>query len=301
MFETFKELLYYYATQSRITDPQEHAPLLVGLPGTIPDLCQMLSGLIIHFNMGPLYEVDLSNRQHEAFLRAASAMLARLHALDARPLTHPRSPERRLVGSCRASTVMFCSLLRHQGIPARARCGFSAYFGEFFGDHWVCEYWHTGKQCWVLGDAELDDRLRTEHHIAFDSWDVPREQFVMAGQAWQLCRSGQANPGRFGLDPSTTGMGYIRSQLVRDLAALNKVEVGPWDTWGLGKANMKDLSEQDMALLDHIALLTLGDNETFTEMQKVYENVPRLRVPSLLEDENLIRAFQKELFVEHQA
>jgi hypothetical protein len=44
---------------------------------------------------------------------------------------------KRLVGNCRDFSTMLCAMLRHQGVPARARCGFGAYFlPNHYEDHW---------------------------------------------------------------------------------------------------------------------------------------------------------------------
>ena len=51
-------------------------------------------------------------------------------------------------------TVAF---LRAAGVPARARCGFGAYFRPgWFEDHWVVEYWNATAARWQLVDAQLD-------------------------------------------------------------------------------------------------------------------------------------------------
>jgi hypothetical protein len=49
-----------------------------------------------------------------------------------------------------------------------------------------------------------------------------------------MCRRGLADPLSFGVDgfPDNFGIGEIRGNLIRDLAALNKVETLPWDEWG---------------------------------------------------------------------
>lgn len=160
----------------------------------IPALCAVVQGLVIHFGMGDRYSAELAARRQEARLRAVVPVVARIRELDPAPLAHARPPARRLVGSCRASTVLLCAFLR-AGVPARARCGFSAYFADrFAGDHWVDEYWQAAERRWVLIDAELDDLLRAEHRIAFDLCDVPRDQWISAGQAWQGCRAGTEDP-----------------------------------------------------------------------------------------------------------
>jgi hypothetical protein len=67
-------------------------------------------------------------REEDLQLRLVALMLGRILELDDRPLAATRSPDSRLVGNCRDHTILLCSMLRHQGVPARARCGFGAYF-----------------------------------------------------------------------------------------------------------------------------------------------------------------------------
>lgn len=78
------------------------------------------------------------------------------------------------------------------------------------------------------------------------------------------------------------GLWFIRGDLVRDLASLNRMELLPWDCWGIIETKDEDLSEEDMALLDHAAMLTMADNATFPELRSIYENDPRLRVPPVI-------------------
>ena len=150
-----------YARQSAVTDPGERRPALQGLPSAEPSrLRELVTGLVIHAGMGDLYGVNLSGRVGEARLRTLRGMLDRLLELGPETLERPRPPERRLVGNCRASTVLACGLLREAGVPARARCGFSAYFtSPILGDHWVVEYWSAERPGWRLMDAELDELL----------------------------------------------------------------------------------------------------------------------------------------------
>ena len=73
----------------------------------------------------------------------------------------PRPLDRRLVGNCRRFSVLLVAMLRHQGVPARARCGFGAYFlPNHFEDHWVVEYWNQEGGRWVFVDAQLDELQR---------------------------------------------------------------------------------------------------------------------------------------------
>jgi hypothetical protein len=262
------------------------------LPKTVPALCRVVQGLMIHRGFTDFYGLEVSEgRKQEAELRHVASLLARILELDDRPLVIPRPPRKRLLIVCRDFATMLCAMLRHQGVPARARCGFARYFGQcpdstpgFNVDHWVCEVWNTDEERWVLIDAEVDENERDFCHIEVNTLDVPRDQFLVAGKAWQLCRSGEADPGDFGLAPdSMHGLWYIQSQLVRDLAAMNKMELLCWDCWGLGNAHPEeDPSAQEAMLLDDVAELTQADNEAFRELRAIYEQNEHLRVPSVV-------------------
>ena len=64
----------------------------------------------------------------EKNLRSAAAIVDALIAQDPRPLSDARTAERRVVGTCRHFATLATALLRFRGVPARARCGFGAYF-----------------------------------------------------------------------------------------------------------------------------------------------------------------------------
>ena len=169
--------------------------------------------------------------------------------------------------------------LRHQHIPARARCGFGMYFtpGKY-EDHWVCEYWSPEESRWVMVDAQLDALQQEVLGIRFDPLDMPPGQFVLAGQAWQMCKRGDADPDNFGIF-QWHGMDFIRGDLVRDLLSLNKVEILPWDFFGLLTTELKDTSQEEMELVNRAAQLTLAGDPAFAEIHGLYENTPCLQVP----------------------
>lgn len=273
--------LDYYATHGPITGPGEHASLFDALPPDIGALCEIVQGLVLHPFWAPQYGAQVpKEREEETQLRHVSKMLARIHELDARPLSEPRQLEKRLIGNCRDFTVLLTSMLRHQGVPARARCGFAAYFlrGRY-EDHWVCERWDAGKGRWGLVDAQLDGLQRKVTAIPFDPLDVPRDQFLVGGAAWRMCRSGQADPDRFGLSViNESGIWWVRQNLIRDVAALNKMELLPWDGWGrLMNMDLENTAD-DLALLDDVADSTRRD-VSFDGIVGVYQTNEALRVP----------------------
>jgi hypothetical protein len=272
--------LEYYASLGPMTDPGGHADLLEGLPTDIRALCQCVQGILLHIFWAERYGAMLSEeREQEVQIRSVANMLTRIRELDDQPLTIARPLESRLVGNCRDFATLFCGMLRYQGVPVRARCGFGAYFEpEHYEDHWVCEAWNDDEERWVLVDAQLDAFQCEALDIQFDPCDVPRNQFLVAGKGWQLCRAGQADPNRFGIF-DMHGMWFIRGNLLRDLASLNKVELLPWDTWGLMEKEDEDLSAEDMTLLDRVATLALAGSDEFPEVRAIYDTDARLRVP----------------------
>jgi hypothetical protein len=275
--------LEYYAHPGPMTDPRDQADLFGDLPTAIPALCQVVQGVLLHVFWAERYGEKLSEeRKQEVNIRPVAQRLARIRQVSHFPLVVPRPIEERQVGNCHDFSTLLCAMLRYQGVPARARCGFGTYFtpGKF-EDHWICEYWKADERRWVMVDPQLDALQREVLRIKFDPCDVPPGQFLPGGQAWQLCRSRQADPDLFGIF-DMHGLWFVQGDLLRDLASLNKMELLPWDCWGLIDAEDKDLSADDLALLDCAAALTLGDNGAFVEMRTLYENDARLCVPSVI-------------------
>jgi hypothetical protein len=276
--------LDFYAQSSFMTDPGLHANLFSELPDDLPALCEVVQGLLIHQYWAGAYGYSIpEERVSEYQIRDVASKLDRIMELDDRPLLEPRPPERRLVGNCRDYSVLLVAMLRHKGISARIRCGFGAYFRPgWYEDHLICEVWTEDDQEWTFVDAQLDDVQRDALRIRFDPCDVPRDQFVPGGLAWQMCRRGEADPNSFGYGDTVGGLPNIRGNLVRDIAFLNKVEILGWDYWGLNKGDNSDLVQDDLALLDQAATLSLAGNDCFTELRSLYLRDMRLRVPPIV-------------------
>jgi len=261
-----------------------HAAEFSALPGDLASLCEVIQGVLIHRDIAPfLYSLKLSEEQRDdGNIRPMAQMLTRIHALDAQPLTIAREPGHRLPIVCRHFSLMLCAILRDRGIPARPRCGFGAYFepGKFI-DHWVCEYWNAGDARWILVDAQLDAVQRNALNVDFNPRDVPHDRFIIAGDAWNQCRSGRADASRFGIF-DMHGLWFIAANVVRDLASLNRMEMLPWDVWGLMNMNDEALTDERKDLLDRVAALTLAGDDSFAEVRAIYESDDRLRVPPVV-------------------
>jgi hypothetical protein len=234
---------------------------------------------MVHVFWGERYGLNLSEeRKAEVQLRSMEHRLARTLELDPSPLTTPRPNEKKIVGNCRDFSLTLASMLQAKGIPARPRCGFGTYFEPgLYIDHWVCECWNETRQRWILVDAQLDELQRDVLKIAFDPLHVPRDQFIVGGAAWKMCRSDEANPDRFGIF-DMHGMDFVKGDFVRDVAALNKVELLPWDCWGMILMEYAALPPDDLSMLDRLAGLTFEDVPDFALVRQLYESDPRLRV-----------------------
>jgi hypothetical protein len=277
------DVLDFYTRPALMTSAGRYTPLFDDLPRDVAGLVRVVQGLLLHQHWAPVYGVTLSDeRQSESHIRPAEGMLERLLAHDGRPLTVGRPLDRRLVGVCRHFTVLLAAMLRAQGVPARARCGFGAYFtAGLYEDHWVCEYWNRDQERWILVDAQIDELQREKLHPDFDLLDVPRDRFVVAGDAWVQARAGRADPAAFGLSPlKLGGPWFIGGNVLRDAAALNNTEMLPWDVWGIMPAPDESLQDDQEALLDRVAALTQEPDAAFAELRPLYEGDDRLRVPA---------------------
>ena len=235
------------------------APLLAGLPSTPVELCAVAQGLVMLPNLAAGFGIP-EERQEERSIHAVSDILRVLRLHDDRGVEQPRFESSRVVGTCRHFALLACAFLRHRAIPARCRAGFASYFvpGSFL-DHWVVEYRHPVEPRWVRVDPEI---LGFEFVAAPD--DLAEGEFLTGGEAWIRCREGRADPSTFGVDgvPENFGIGEVRGNLVRDLAALNKVETLPWDEWGRMEASYAGETGPDYdELMDTIAASCASGDE----------------------------------------
>jgi hypothetical protein len=277
------EIRAYYTHSATMTSPGTHLRALEGLPNELGELCKIVQGLLLHEHWATTYKVQLSPvRRQESQLRSTSQMIAQILAHDHRTLNEPRGLDKRVVGVCRHFAVLTVALLRHQGLPARARCGFGAYFkAGTFEDHWVVEYWSESEACWKLADSQIDELQQGILRPDFPLLDVPRDRFVIAGDAWLKCRDEDADPDVFGIF-DMRGMWFIAGNVLRDFAALNNMEMLPWDSWGAMIEPDTEIPDATLRLVDRVAELSLHCDDRFGELRTLYGNDERLRVPPMV-------------------
>lgn len=198
------------------------------------------------------FGTDLSEQQMiDRNTRPAAELLSRAARQGQYALGEERQLNDRIVGTCRDHAVLSTAMLRANGVPARARCGFASYFvaGKFV-DHWVTEYRHATDQRWVRIDTEV---------LGAGVLERPEEltptQFFSGGEAWQQVRSGALDPDDFGVfGTENWGIGEVRGNVMRDVAALRRIEMLPWDEWGQMTASYDGETDDDFdELMDRAA------------------------------------------------
>jgi len=276
--------LSFYSKPGIMTNPGKHASLLAGIPDDLASICQVVQDNMVHVFWAERLGLTLTeNQQASLQIRPAAEKLALMLQTNVQPLSVSKPLHQRQVGNCRDFSLLLCTILRHKNIPARARCGFGAYFlPNHYEDHWICEYWNARMRRWVMVDSQLDSVQREALHIAFDPLDVPPEQFITAGTAWRMCRTGEANPDAFGI-LDMHGLRFVWGNVVRDFLSLNKVEILPWDGgWGFLNQRLTDPlpDEGTLMLYDRIAAMTVDINKRFKEIMSYYRSEPRFHIPS---------------------
>jgi hypothetical protein len=276
------EMVDYYSTPGPMTDLSElPAEVFDGLPTDPVGLCRTVQGLLVHEFWANAYGFDVPVSRLDSFhTRSVAETTEHILGLNPAPLAVERPVEERMVGNCRYFSTLSCALLRHAGIPARARCGFADYFepGRHV-DHWVTEYWDGAERRWIRIDAQLDAMQRAAITPAFDTEDQPPGPFLPGGEAWQRCRRGEADPATFGI-MDMWGLWFVQANVVRDVAALNKMELLPWDVWGR-MAFKEDPDPDTASLTDRVAdAVATGD---LAAIRHVYED-DDVRVPDKVFD-----------------
>jgi hypothetical protein len=266
--------LGYYREPAPMTaiDEASHGWALAGLGAEPDSLAEAVRGVLIHRDWAPQLNVQLSDvRLADQHIRPVNQVLDRIIELRDEPISVARPLADRMVGVCRHYAVLYAALLRRHGVPARARAGFGRYFGNGWCDHWVTERW-DGR--WVRDDAQIGQLARAALKLDFDPSDQPEGEFLTGAEAWLLCRAGDADPDDFGIFDEH-GLWFVLGDLMLDLAAINKVELLPWDSWGTSGGPGWKPTSTELDEIDRLASVIVHDDGT--EIRDCYV---RRRVPS---------------------
>ena len=261
----------FYAQQGQISDPRDYAPHLDAIPPELPEIIQTIQGVLLHLHWASRYGITLNRvRQEEASLRTVNDRLTKILALQDTTLTDSRPLSRKTIGTCRDFALLLTAVLRHQGVPARARAGFGTYFTpNRYEDHWVCEYWQHNEDRWVMVDPQLDAIQCKTLLIDFNPLDIPEGKFVTGGQAWMLCQSQAAHPQHFGIF-DMHGLGFIKGNVIRDFLALNKIELLPWDVFKLIDVSLSKMNVAQKGLIQRLAQISSGEDRDFILLRAAF-------------------------------
>ena len=269
----------YYARPFGLTEAGAYQDQLAALPRERGPLAKAIHGLLIHQSWTGRYRVTPERAQMDGpHLRPVTDLIDEIFRLSPEALDVPREPASRALCVCRHYAVLAVAALRAKGVPARARCGFGMYFQRGKGvDHWVTEIYESGR--WVVADFQIDDLQRRVLRLGFDPLDQPAGKFLTAGAAWTLCRSGKARSIDFGINQEA-GLWFIAMNLARDVAALRRREMLPWDDWGGLVEDDSLLTEDALQRFDDLARMTASPDENFEALATAYDAQPGLAVPA---------------------
>jgi len=265
----------YYCSPSAMTLLPD-SPALAGMPTAPDDVRSVVQGLLLHREWAAAYDVDAATlRVDEQNLRSAAEVLERAFEISAEPVTATREPADRVVGICWHFAVLYAALLRAQGSAVRVRCGFAGYFDAAkWYDHWITERWDGER--WGRDDPQIDAVQADALDLGFDPHDQPPGRFLTGGEAWLAARAGEVDAERFGIY-DMWGMGFLAGNVIKDFACLNKVELLPWDSWGMIRDPYRPPPKTHLVVLDELAELAAGDD--LAEIRSRFEGDDRVRVP----------------------
>jgi hypothetical protein len=271
-----QDALDFYAAPAAMSALPDD-PGLGAVPDDVDAQRRAVQGLLLHRDMVEAYGVSGDDvRRDEQHLRSVGDVLARARELSPEPLAVARPPVDRVQGICRHFALLQTAFLRDRGVPARVRCGFSSYFepGKWV-DHWITERWDGER--WVRDDPQVDEPQTAFFRFDFDPHDQPPGRFLSGAEAWELVRAGDADAGTFGIF-DMWGEAFIGGNVIGDFACLNKVEMLPWDHWGMKLDPRQPVPDDVAATLDDVAALAAGDGTA--AIRDRFRADDRLRVPA---------------------
>jgi hypothetical protein len=277
--------LTFYSTQSKFSDPGKYSKLFNSINNSINDICNVVHNLVVHQDATlEFYGFKVpEGKKLEANTRYIEKILEIIIKNNHQTLNVERKPEERFIGSCRDFALLTCSILRYKKIPARIRCGFANYFHkDWYSDHWVCEYYDKKDLKWKLVDSELGKEELKKYQIDFDHTNILINKFLVAGNAWKFTRENKKDSNFFGVHGiEVKGFWFIKADVIRDLAALNKIELLPWDYTEYIDDPFDDISKrskEEIDLIDNISNIISEESIDLKKIIKIYKKNIKLQI-----------------------
>lgn len=277
-----QEAAEYYALPGVVTDVAELGGERLGtVPADPLAAARVARGLVISKGMlSRIYNMEPpAGRGTEVNVRRASDMLGVIRSRQPGGLLDELAPADRFVGNCRHFSVLTVALMRWVGVAARCRVGFKGATG-FRVDHWIVEYQTGGT--WARVDPQVDVSYQSGRPVATPpDWIPPIPEFITGGEAWLAYRAGRVDAEIFGVTGAgdDKGPAEIRGNAIRDLAALNKREVLPWDNWGRMEDSYSGRTGDDYDRLVDVIAAAANPGDELHPIIHCYDSHPELQVP----------------------
>ena len=285
-----KRLLNHYLQMSTYTDPGLYgAKLKKALPNDVREIGKLIRNSLTHRLLlenhrkgeeipeqyGDMTKVPWYRQPEDDIYITAAAMLSELYRRDKKGLHHKRKEEDRLILTCRYVSVLYASLLKLKGIPARVRSGFANYFTERKSvDHWVVEYWNFDLDRWCMADVDAS----FEEQITFDPYDVPLGTFDFSANAWLETRKGRMNPSYFWNAANHDGLMVISWELFYDFHCLMNNEIIYMHVPEFIYQQFDKLSDDDLREMDTLATFMQKPDEYFDHLLELWEREKKYRI-----------------------
>lgn len=285
-----ESVLDFYRQYSIYTDPGEYEYMYKNLPGSLPELCQVVRSQFVHIIAEyPSYKhlMPAERRYDISKYTTVESILEGLHHYDSTGLTLNRKPEDRLVLGCQNYALLLASILKYQGVPARLRYGHATYLiPDFHGSHVICEVWNLREKRWMLVDP-IPIMI-----------DFNKDKFDISNEAWLQMQKGEIDPMKFGFPGKYLGEGSITGKISGDLASVLGTEypltMYPplMDYYFTGE---KQLPQKYISTLDGICELMQSLNaENLLKLRSIYNNNPEIQVTKTRDLKYLLKKNNKE-------
>lgn len=269
-------MLDVYRRQSAFTDPGGYVYLYKNLPDSLSELCPLIKSQTIHpFTELPAYGDRIPRERWNEWMKYSTIreILAGLLASDARGVVKDRKPENRLILGCRENALILTSVLRHRGIPARARYGFASYLiPGLRASHAVCEVWDEKDGRWMLVDPSLN-RI-----------DLRPGEFEFSADVWRKMRKQEIDPKLYGVGDAFSGLPRITQALCHDVASILGAEY-PVTRYSLIIADafqhdgQLTLTAAEIETLTQISELMVSiDPENIAKLSQIFDAEPRIHI-----------------------
>lgn len=284
-----EDIKKHYLSYGLFTNPGLYEDLLKkDLPDDVREIGLLVRKNFIHrttldagntgtnedLRFGDVTKVPWWRQPEDDVLQTSAAMLAELYRRDSKGLTLTRSPEDKLVLTCRYISILTATILKAKGIPCRVRAGHAPYFdmgtlGNISTDHWTNQYWDEKADRWVTIDVDGSLSLKDG---SMDPYDIPEGAFDFAADAWLSVRSGKVDADHFYNAAGIWGLNTVLWSLGYDFHSLMNSEMIYNHGFVFAEPeNFKKLTDKELEKIDNLAKLMQSPDKNFEALKNIWD------------------------------